>query len=34
MSISVTVLMHGRPATIHGARAFETFRGFCASANA
>ncbi|WP_415677071.1 carboxymuconolactone decarboxylase family protein [Tsukamurella hominis] len=33
-AIGVTFLMHGGPATIHGARAFETFRGFVAGANA
>lgn len=27
-AIGVTFLMHGGPATIHGARAFEVFRGF------
>ena len=33
-AIGVTFLMHGGPATIHGARAFETFRGFLADENA
>ncbi|GAB11495.1 putative carboxymuconolactone decarboxylase family protein [Gordonia araii NBRC 100433] len=27
-AIGVTFLMHGGPATIHGARAYEVFRGF------
>lgn len=31
-AIGVTFLMHGGPATIHGARAFEVFREFSAAA--
>ncbi|MDF1706207.1 MAG: carboxymuconolactone decarboxylase family protein [Aeromicrobium sp.] len=31
-AIGVTFLMHGGPATIHGARAFEVFRGFAEGA--
>ncbi len=33
-AIGVTFLMHGGPATIHGARAFEIFREFSAAAAA
>lgn len=33
-AIGVTFLMHGGPATIHGARAYEVFREFSAAAAA